>query len=188
MTTLVFGGMFDPPHIGHVGSSRARSGTSARSAPSCSSRPIRGIARSSRARPTGSAWRALAFPGDDVELDEHPRTIDMLRAGPIEDPTLILGADELADFPNWKEPERCSSSLASRSASGQVYAVSDAPTGVTIFEIEPTPVSSTDIRRLGRRRRVHRRPRAPAGGRRDRAARSVPGLDSERSTPETEPH
>ena len=29
----------------------------------------------------------------------------MLRDGPLDDPVFLIGADELVDFPSWKEPE-----------------------------------------------------------------------------------
>src|SRR5262245_27034495 len=51
------------------------------------------------------ALARAAFPGEHVELDAHARTIDMLRARHLDDPVLIIGADELAAFPGWKEPE-----------------------------------------------------------------------------------
>ena len=47
-----------------------------------------------------------AFPGDEVVLDDHARTIDMLRAHPEwHGRSFLLGADEFADFRPWKEPE-----------------------------------------------------------------------------------
>ena len=46
-----------------------------------------------------------AFPDDDVVLDDHARTIDLLRDHPEwQDAWFVLGADEFADFLAWKEP------------------------------------------------------------------------------------
>ena len=46
-----------------------------------------------------------AFPGDEVVLDDHARTIDLLRDHPEwQDAWFVLGADEFADFLSWKEP------------------------------------------------------------------------------------
>ena len=47
-----------------------------------------------------------AFPDDDVLLDEHARTIDLLRAHPEWiDPVFLIGADQFRDFLTWKEPD-----------------------------------------------------------------------------------
>ena len=47
-----------------------------------------------------------AFPGETVVLDDHARTIDMLRDHPEwEGAVFLLGADEFAGFLGWKEPE-----------------------------------------------------------------------------------
>ena len=105
MTTLVFGGMFDPPHIGHVRllEGAKRHFGEKRALVLVASDPGHREVVASALDRLGLA--RAAFPGEDVELDEHPRTVDMLRARQLEDPTLILGADELAAFPDWKEPE-----------------------------------------------------------------------------------
>ena len=44
--------------------------------------------------------------GAVVELEEHRYTVDALEAYGYEDPIFLLGADQLAAFPTWKEPER----------------------------------------------------------------------------------
>ena len=51
------------------------------------------------------ALARAAFPDDDVRLDPHPRTIDLLRAETFDDPLFIVGADEFCDFLSWKEPD-----------------------------------------------------------------------------------
>ena len=61
---------------------------------------------------------------------------------------LVIGADELADFPSWKEPEAVLE--LARLAVGERPGYAREPTrpaGATFFEIEPTPVSSTEVRR-----------------------------------------
>ena len=97
--------------------------------------------------PTGWPWPERAFPGEDVELDEHSRTIDMLRTRRPDDPVLLIGTDQLADFPTWKEPEAVLELARLAVGERPGFAVTDPPPGVTFFEIEPSPVSSTDIRR-----------------------------------------
>ena len=96
------------------------------------------------------ALAQAAFPREDVELDEHSRTIDMLRTRQLDDPMLVIGADELADFPSWKEPGDVLELARLAVGERPGCAVSDSPAGVTFFEIEPTPVSSTEVgRRVG---------------------------------------
>ena len=50
----------------------------------------------------------LAFAELDatVELEQHRYTVDALEAAGYDDPIFLVGADELADFPTWKDPER----------------------------------------------------------------------------------
>lgn len=142
--TLVFGGMFDPPHVGHVRllEGAKRHFGAARALVLVAAEPgHRQVVASAADR---LALAQAAFPGDDVEPDEHPRTIDMLRARQLDHPVLVIGADEYLAFSSWKEPgailELATLAVAVRTG----YAL---PEGVTTFELEPTPVSSTEIRR-----------------------------------------
>src|SRR5207253_1451756 len=88
-----------------------------------------------------------AFPGFRVELDRHPRTIDLLREGRFPDPVVVIGADEYADFPGWKEPEEVLrlARLAVATRPGFEVAA-ERPDRVASFEIEPLPISSREIR------------------------------------------
>jgi nicotinate-nucleotide adenylyltransferase len=145
--TLVFGGMFDPPHIGHV---RLLDG--AKRHFYVERALVLVVADPGHREVVAPAADRLAltraaFPGEDVELDEHARTIDMLHARRLDDPVLVIGADELADFPSWKEPEAVLELARLAVGERPGSAVSDAPAGATFFEIEPTPVSSTEVRR-----------------------------------------
>jgi nicotinate-nucleotide adenylyltransferase len=49
----------------------------------------------------------LAFEGiaDEVVLDPHAFTVDAVRDGRFGDAIFVVGADEGAAFPTWKEPE-----------------------------------------------------------------------------------
>ena len=78
--TLVFGGMFDPPHVGHV-----RLVEGAKRHFGAERALVLVVADPGHREVVGSAASRLAlaraaFPEDKVVLDEHPRTIDMLRA------------------------------------------------------------------------------------------------------------
>ena len=142
--TLVFGGTFDPPHVGHVrlleGAKRHFGADRAL---------VLVVADPGHRQVVASAGDRLAlaqaaFPDEDVELDEHARTIDMLRARRLDDPVLVIGADEYLDFPTWKEPESIRELATLAVAIRPGYPM---PEGVVSFDIEPTPASSTEVRR-----------------------------------------
>jgi nicotinate-nucleotide adenylyltransferase len=151
----LLGGAFDPPHNGHV----ALAATAKRQfgfdefVVLVSARPghkevaLDGATRLELAR--------AAFPDDDVELDEHARTIDTLRAGPWHDPLFLVGADEFCDFLTWKNPEGVLELARLGVATRPGYprerldAVLDRlarPERVLFFELEPVPVASRDVR------------------------------------------
>jgi nicotinate-nucleotide adenylyltransferase len=100
----------------------------------------------------------LAFadvPGAEVELDGHGRTVDFLEERRPEDAVFLLGADELADFTGWKDPERVLELVplgvamrpgVSESELRDVRARLPAPDRIFFFAMETTPVSSTEIR------------------------------------------
>ena len=107
-----------------------------------------------------------AFPGERVELDDHPRTIDLLRDhAEWEGGWFLLGADEFADFPGWKEPEEVLRLVRlgvatrpgfPRERLDAVLAELGSPERVAFFEIEPLPIASRELRaRLDRGDDVH---------------------------------
>ena len=145
--TLVFGGAFDPPHAGHlalVEAAKRHFGDERVLVLVAADPGHREVVSSAADR---LALAQAAFPGERVELDEHPRTIDMLRARRLDDPVLLIGSDQLADFPTWKEPGAVLELARLAVAARPGFEVTDLPPGVTLFEIEPTSVSSTEIRR-----------------------------------------
>jgi nicotinate-nucleotide adenylyltransferase len=161
--TGLFGGAFDPPHTGHValaaGAKRAFSLPRLRvlvsAAPGHKPTHCPPEVRLELAR--------AAFPDDEVILDPYPRTVDMLRAERPPDALFVMGADEFASFPSWKEPEAVLelAELAVGTRPGypraqleQVEAGLGRPGRVHFFEIEPDPASSTEIRANGGLERV----------------------------------
>jgi nicotinate-nucleotide adenylyltransferase len=154
--TGLFGGAFDPPHNGHVALLRAaRAAFELRDlvvvvagAPGHKSVSTPASVRLALAR--------AAFPGEMIALDEHPRTIDMLRDHPEwEGATFLLGADEFAGFLEWKDPEEVLRlvrlGVATRPGYPRdrlepVLAALAAPERVAFFDLEPFPISSRELR------------------------------------------
>jgi nicotinate-nucleotide adenylyltransferase len=158
MSVALFGGAFDPPHNGHVellaaakaGFDIKRATVVVAAAPG----------HKDVATPAGDrlALAKLAFPGDDVILDDHARTVDLLRAHPEwRDPLFLIGADEFAGFLSWKEPaevlRRARLGVATRPGFGfeslaPVLGALGKADRITFFEIEPLPIASRDLRAL----------------------------------------
>ena len=153
--TGLLGGAFDPPHMGHVALARAAVDQLQleRLVIVVVAEPgHRGVHASAETR---LELARMAFPGHDVELDRHARTVDMLRDGPWRDPVFLVGADEFAGFAGWKEPdavlELARLGVASRPGYPRerldgVLAGLAHPERVHFFEIEPVPVPSSEIR------------------------------------------
>jgi nicotinate-nucleotide adenylyltransferase len=154
--TGLFGGAFDPPHLGHVALlAQARAALELEDV-------IVIVTESPGHKPveTGVAERLAlaraAFPGERVEVDGHARTVDMLRDHPEwDDAWFLLGADEFCDFPSWKEPEeviqRVRLGVATRPGYPRerlqtVLRELEMPERVAFFDIEPLPIASRELR------------------------------------------
>jgi nicotinate-nucleotide adenylyltransferase len=153
--TGLLGGAFDPPHVGHVALADAAERELG----------LSGLVVIVVADPghkdvhypveTRLALAKAAFPSRPVEVDHHARTVDMLREGRWPDPILLIGADEFADFASWKEPDAVLELARLGVASRPGYPrerLEDVlrgvrhPERVLFFEIDPVPVSSSEIR------------------------------------------
>ena len=155
MGVVLYGGAFDPPHLGHVAvadAARERFGV-ASLVVLVSERPgHREVHASVEDR---LALAAAALPGDDVRLDPYPRTVELLRAERFDDPVFVVGADQFRAFLTWSEPaevlERTRVAVATRpgfpgSELDAVLEQLDRPERVFFFAIEPNPAASTDVR------------------------------------------
>lgn len=153
--TVLYGGAFDPPHLGHVAvadAARERFGVD-RLVILVNERPAhRAVHSPAEVR---LALARAAFPRDDVRLDPHPRTVELLRAERFEDPVFVVGADQFRYFLSWSEPnevlERARLAVATRPGFrwSELKAVLEAlarSDRIVFFEIEPNPAASTDVR------------------------------------------
>lgn len=155
MGVVLYGGAFDPPHLGHVAvadAARERFEVE-RLVVLVNERPgHRAVHASAEDR---LALTVAAFPDDDVRLDPYPRTVELLRAERFDDPVFVVGADQFRGFLAWSEPaevlERARLAVGTRP--GFPRAELDAvlgrlgrPERVLFFEIEPNPAASTVIR------------------------------------------
>ena len=153
--TGLYGGAFDPPHLGHVAVAEAakrhfglqRLVVLVSAAPGHKQVQLPADDRLELAR--------AAFPDDDVRLDPYPRTIDLLRGERFDDPIFIVGADEFCDFRSWKEPDAVLelTRLAVATRPGyprdRLQTVLDSlarPGRVELFDIEPNAAASREIR------------------------------------------
>ena len=154
----LLGGVFDPPHVGHVELARA-----ALEQLDLEKLLVLVVADPGHKQTTTPAetrleLTRLAFedvPGVRVELDRHSRTVDSLEERELEGAVFILGADELADFANWKRPERVLElvQLAVAMRPGvpddrvrEARSRLSTPDRILSFEMPAIPVSSSAIR------------------------------------------
>jgi len=151
----IFGGAFDPPHNGHVALVEAakRQLGLERVLVAVSADP--GHKRVDTPASLRLELARAAFPNDTVFLDEHPRTVDLLRAHPEwRDQVFLIGADELDHFPDWKEPGEvlrlarlgvATRRGVSREQLDASLARLEHPERVLFFEVDE-PVASRDLR------------------------------------------
>ena len=153
MAVGILGGRFDPPHVGHLALARAaveHFGLDALRVTVVADAAHKPSAASADDR---LAMARLTFADLEatVELERHRYTVDALEAAGYDDPIFLIGADELAALPTWKEPERLLELARLGVASRPGWEPDVTSDRISVFELEPQPVSSTEIReRAGR--------------------------------------
>jgi nicotinate-nucleotide adenylyltransferase len=104
----ILGGTFDPPHNGHLALARAALDQLVvdELVVLLAARPgHRSCAEDAdtRLRLAEAAFGEL--PRTRVQRDDHSYTVDAVNGGRFGDAVFIVGADEGATFPSWKDPE-----------------------------------------------------------------------------------
>jgi nicotinate-nucleotide adenylyltransferase len=166
MTTGLLGGTFDPPHNGHIALARAamRELGLERVVVMVAGQPPHkesGTDAETRYRLARAAFEALPeaeLPRDELDRPGPAYTVDTVkelerRLGEI---VLVLGGDEFASFPTWREPDRivehaCVAVAArpgtSAGAFDAVLAQLRRPDRVMFFAMRPVDISASEVRR-----------------------------------------
>jgi nicotinate-nucleotide adenylyltransferase len=99
----------------------------------------------------------LAFPNDMVVRDDNPYSIDTVTGYGVA-AIFLVGADQFAKFLTWREPDEILAHVRlgvatrpgyPRERLDAVLSQLRRPDRVEFFDMEPIPISSSDIRRLG---------------------------------------
>jgi len=154
--TGLLGGTFNPPHNGHVllAETARRRFTLDPLRVHVSAHPPH--KRVDVPVETRLELTRLAFPDDTVVRDDQPYSIDTV-SGFGDDAIFLVGADQFAQFLTWREPDEILEHVRLGVATRPGYprekldAVLDElrrPDRVELFDMEPVPISSSDIRRI----------------------------------------
>ncbi len=174
MAVGLLGGTFDPPHLGHVALARRAIdalGLERLIVVVVGKAPHKSVETDAETRFRLAEAAFAGIPGVELsryELDrEGPSyTVETARwaAGEYGDVLFVVGADEFADFPGWREPHAILDSvrLAVATRPGTDRARLDAaerslarPDRIVEFELDPVPIASRDVReRVARGERV----------------------------------
>ncbi len=149
----ILGGTFDPPHNGHVALAEA-----ALQELDLDELVVLLVANPGHRASIEDAETRLALaeaafaglPRARVERDENPYTVDAVRGGRFGDAVFVVGADEGAAFPRWKEPEEILRWVRLAVGTRSGYPPPDLERygdRVISFELASPPISSNEVRK-----------------------------------------
>ena len=146
--TGIFGGRFDPPHVGHLALARTAVERFRidRLHVTVAADPAHKQAEASAEHRLAMAKLTFAQLDASVELERHRYTVDALVAARYDDPIFLIGADQLAAFPTWRQPERVLQLARLGVATRPGHVAQPESDRIELFELEPHDVSSTEIR------------------------------------------
>jgi nicotinate-nucleotide adenylyltransferase len=157
--TGLYGGVFDPPHNGHLALARAAlehfdpQQLLVLVVVDPGHKSVE-LAFEARYKLAHLAFEGL--PRTNLHPEGHARTAEALRKHHFADALFFIGADEFAAFPTWKDPDevlrRTRLAVATRpgyppQAFDDILAQLQQPERVEFFEIPAVEVSSSDVRR-----------------------------------------
>ncbi|TMM05524.1 MAG: nicotinate-nicotinamide nucleotide adenylyltransferase [Actinobacteria bacterium] len=148
----ILGGTFDPPHNGHIVLAEA-----ALRALDLDELVVLLVANPAHRASNEDAETRLALaeaafagvPRARVERDENPYTVDAVRGGRFGNAVFIVGADEGAAFPRWKEPDEILRWVRLAVGTRSGYPPPDLERygdRVISFELASPPISSNEVR------------------------------------------
>jgi nicotinate-nucleotide adenylyltransferase len=151
--TGLFGGAFNPPHLGHYELARRALDhfDLGQLQILVSSDPGHKHVDVPVAQRVALAELAFAdLPRTVVRADPHRYTIDLLRAERPHDAIFLMGADQYRDFASWKEPdavlELVRLGVATRAGVEAPRMPPEHEGRVMFFQIDSPPISSRDLR------------------------------------------
>jgi nicotinate-nucleotide adenylyltransferase len=145
VTLAILGGVFDPPHLGHVAlaeGARDQLGADELLVLVAARPGHKGVVADAETR-RRLAELALGRYGE-VRLDDHAYTVDFLRDAGLDRPYFVLGGDEWESFASWKEPEEVR--RLARIAVGARPGFEPPEGDVEMLRIDQLPISSNEIR------------------------------------------
>jgi nicotinate-nucleotide adenylyltransferase len=152
----LLGGTFNPPHNGHVllaATAKKRFELDPVRVHVSANPPHKRVDVPVETR---LALARLAFPDSLVLRDDHPYSIDTV-SGFGDEAIFLVGADQFAKFLTWREPdeilEHVRLGVATRPGYPRekldaVLSQLGRPERVEFFDMEPIPISSSNVRRL----------------------------------------
>jgi nicotinate-nucleotide adenylyltransferase len=151
VTTGILGGIFDPPHNGHVALARAALEQLSidRLVVLVAEQPGHRAVVATPDERLRLAHAAFAGLPTDVVLDENAFTVEAVRGGRFGDAVFVVGADEGAAFPTWKEPEEVLRWVRLAVGTRSGYPPPDLERfgdRILSFELDSPDVSSTEVR------------------------------------------